>query len=266
MSRGILKLFSILAALATTAVGSMAGAVPLTIEFDADVGFYDPIQPVGGEHGPYDWLENGARYSGWWLESVGTPAGYAKVGHTHLVGENDSVYPLIGDIQHSWREGHQGTTISMENGLPFDVVSIDIRILSRDTPSFDPYNMQRIPWSFALDDAQLLLSTTPVDPVAANLAAFESQFTAFSIDDGSIRDNGDGTFDPNLPADDLFHTISISGFDNITSFNLSHSAGLVWIDNIVLEVGSVPIPEPGTGLLVGLGLVALGLRSQGRRA
>jgi hypothetical protein len=260
MARGLFKLLTLfLASGSTLLAGSLAGAVPVTIEFDADSGYYDPNHPGGGQHGPYDWLENGARYSAWWLNNVGTPGGGSEVGHTHIVGENDSVYPLVGDLQHSWRNDLQGTTVSLESGMAFDVVSIDIRIMSRDTPANDPYNMQRLPWSFDVANTHLLLTANPLNPVAPDLSTFEAQFTAFDIDDGSIWDNGDGTFDPNRPADELFHTVTISGFDNLTSFSLSHTGGLVWIDNIVLEVGGSNIPEPGTALLLGLGLAGLGL-------
>jgi hypothetical protein len=231
----------------------------VTIAFESGVGDYDPDHPMNGVHGPYDWEENGARYGGWWLNDVGTPTASSQVGHTHIVGENDSVYPLVGDLQHSWRDSLQGTTISFDPGYAFDVISVDVRIMSRDTPAYDPYNMQRLPWTFALTDTRLLLTDTAVDPVAPDFATFASQFVAVPIDDGTYWDNGDGTFDPNLPSSEAFQTITITGFDDITTLHLSHSAGLVWIDNIVLDVDtSTPVPEPGLVSMLAVGALLLG--------
>ena len=242
-----------------------AKAELVTIEFVRDPGYYDPDHPMNGEHGPYDWIENGARYSGWWLNDVGTPAGSDQVGHTHLVGENDTVDPLVGDQQHAWRDSLQGVTISFDAGYSFSVVSIDARILSRDAPPFDPYNMQRLPWVWDLDDARLLLKEAAVDPVAPDFATFESQFVSFPFDDGSVWDNGDGTFDPNRPSTEQFTTVPITGFDDITAFQLSHSAGLVWIDNIVLDVDTSSVPEPGFAAMVGCGALLLAARKKARR-
>lgn len=260
-----------IALLAFAAIGglmlasTLASAEIVTIAFEIGDGAYDPDHPMDGEHGPYDWEENGARYSGWWLNDVGTPAGGDQVGHTHIVGENDSVDPLVGDMQHAWRDDLQGTTVSFDEGYTFDVISIDVRILSRDSPPFDAYNMQRLPWSFALDEAQLLLKDDAVDPVAVDFATFEAQFDAVLIDDGSVWDNGDGTFDPNRPATETFQTIQITGFEDLTRLEISHSAGLVWIDNIVLDVDtSTPIPEPGMlpMLLGGVFLLTLAARER----
>lgn len=263
-TRNILIAFLLATGLVLGATSS--GAEIVTIPFDADAGFYDPNHPMNGIHGPYDWMENDARYSGWWLNDVGTPGATDQVGHTHIVGENDGVYPLVGDLQHSWRDSLQGTTVSFDAGYSFDVVSIDVRIVSRDTPAFDPYNMQRLPWIFDLDDVQLLLKDEPVDPVAVDFAAFEAQFTTFAIDDGSVWDNGDGTFDPNRPATEEFQTITITGFDDITSLHIAHSAGLVWIDNIVLDVDtSTPVPEPGLAMMLATGASLLGCIGRIRR-
>jgi len=146
---------------------------------------------------------------------------------------------------HAWTNDLQGLYISLESGASFDVLSIDYSIKSRELT--EP-SMQRLGWSTGADDAQLLLSTFP-DPQRAD---FESQWTAFSIDDDGL------SYRP-------WFTRSIIGFDNVTGFYVSQTIAALKIDTIVLDVHptSNVVPEPTTALLLGLGLA--GIAMQGRR-
>lgn len=256
---------ALLAIAALMLLPGLASAVPVTIEFNSFTGNYDLNAPADPELGPSVWLENNTRTEGFWLTNAGTPNGQSVLPHLHLQGENDSVFPLVGEQSHAWANDLQGISITLEDpSLIFDVVSIDYRIETRDTPPGFETVIERLPWSYGTLDTRLLLSSGPLQAATPDFATFEAQFAALQVDDGTLFDNGDGTFDPNRPADFVFRTAVVSGFDGIQTLNISHTGGLFWIDNIVLDVRDpgTPIPEPGTGLLMGLGLSGLALASR----
>jgi len=84
------------------------------------------------------------------------------------------------------------------------------------------------------------------------LADFESQWTAFDVDDGAQHKTA-GIAAP--PSSTPWQTVQIAGFEDVAALYLTNSAW-VSLDNIVLEV----IPEPSTGLLLDLGMIGLALR------
>ena len=223
---------------------SGASADPLVLTFDN--GDYDPnMVPPGGElHGPYDWIEdNGIRAAGFWAVDVGTPGAFFQQGHTHIVPDFSGRTDGRPYAHHAYTNDVQGLIISLESGEAFNVVSIDYRLEVRVNYD-DPY-VQRVPWTWTPEDAQMLLSTS-FDPT---LADFSSQWTPFAIDDG------DGPW----PA---WKTVQTTGFDGVTSFYLTTSATGVLIDTIVLELSGA-VPEPSTGLLAALGIT--GVAAAGRR-
>ena len=235
-------------------------ATQVTLTFDSAAGAYDPNHPGGGLHGPYDWIEAEARYAGFWHADVGTPWATTEIADTHLGGTGNGA-PQIGDFQHSWRNGLQGSEISILDGRSFDIVSIDVILLRRQPEAGVSYAQQVLPWSFAADDIQLLIAEG-LNPATPDFASYESQFTSFDIDDGSVFDLGGGAFDPDRPAGGaLASTVFPTGFQGLTRFYLAHSGARVVIDSIVLDVheqqvGAV-VPEPGTGILVAAGLGVL---------
>lgn len=239
-----------------------------TLTFETPPGDFDPDDPGGGEHGPYDWLENGIRYSGFWYTDVGTPAGSEQRGHTHLGGAPYG--GNVGDGPHSWNGALQGGRISLENGGHFRLVSVDYRVEERDVPPdagiWTELSM-RLPWTVPVSDVHLVVSES-VDPVAPDFPTFEAQFAMFDIDDGSMLDLGDGTFDPLRPdASLMLQTLPIEGFDDVEEVYLSHTGSLVYLDNIVIDTlpQGVEQPLPGPGLLLAPELACLGAWAVGRR-
>jgi hypothetical protein len=249
-----------IAVLLSTCLFSPAALAELvTIQFEVPGGTFDPNDPGGGVHGPYDWLEAGARYSGFWFTSVGTPAGSSQRGHTHLGGTPWG--GNVGDGPHSWNGALQGGRLSLENGGRFDLISIDYRIESRDVPPDAGEWVilsQRLPWSYPVDNVHLVISED-IDPVAPDFPTFESQFSGFDIDDGSQFDLGGGNFDPLRPAASLMlQTLVVTGFDDVEAVNISHSGATVYIDNIVIDtlpLNESAVPAPGPLLVPGLVLV-----------
>ncbi len=234
----------VLAALLLMSAAGPASAVRMTLTFDS--GGYDTTIVDPEYHGPYAWLENGARIAGYWAEDVGTPAGHvASHGHTHLrldsgnpTGWAERTHSLTGDLI--------GLDLSLDSGLRFDLISLDYDVYALS--STDP-NTQRLPWSFGVNDPHFLFAGD-FDPTAAD---FEGPWSAIQAPtDGNPR-----THD--------WRTLSLVGLGltNLSHILITQTAGQTWIDNIVIEVHEVtPIPEPSTALLLGLGLVAL---AKGRR-
>lgn len=258
MNRRLAHLLAIVFASALACPG-LALANPL-ITITIEGGTFDP-NPPSGLTGTPSFTEAGALYEGFWFDDAGTPAATHNIGHTHVQWD-DKALSLV-DIPHSWRNGMQGVRLSMLDNSAFDVVSIDYRIYERlpfDGP--DPHSQfARLPWSHPWDDVQLLLSTA-ADPVTPDFASFEAQWTAFGIDDGSEFDLGGGLTDPYRPAASVpFQTLQLTGFDDVTEIFIGHTGALVAIDNIVIapKAGG-GVPEPGTGILLGMGLGMLASR------
>ncbi len=227
----------------------VALATPLTLTFD--LGFMDTTitDPTGDYHGPYAWLEGGARISGFWAQNVGTAQGAHVLGHIHPsdhVGQpiEYAPYGYMTEYTHSYAGDLQGLIISLENGGTFDLVSLDYDVQFLEAPG-DPW-LERLPWSFAASDPQILLATS-FDPSAPD---FESQWTAFDA-----ISTAHGT-----PYDVDFHTLDFSAaaFTNLTSIMISQTAAQTFFDNIVIDVhdGLTPVPEPSTALLMAIGLAA----------
>lgn len=246
--------------LAAAVLPGAAAAAPITITFEG--GVYDPDPPVTGEHGPYDLLENGTRYAGFWLTDPGTPGGGEVGGHTHVLWD-DRAWSLV-DTPHSWRDGMQGGRVSLLDGSAFRVVSIDYHVTRRlPWDGTDPASQfALLPWSTGWENVQLVLSADP-DPSTPDFATFEAQWTAFAIDDGSQFERADGTFDPwRTAADSPWRTLMVTGFDAVTELYIGHTGANVEIDTIVIEpVTKIPVPEPGTAVLLSLGLAMLSAHS-----
>jgi len=217
----------------------LASANQITLTFDTGA-FDETILPEnsGGLHGPYAWLENGARIEGFWAEDVGTPGGFYQQGHLHPVDGRPGRDTGVKESTHAWTNGLQGLEITLDNGATFDLISIDFRVNELERAG-DPL-LQRLPWSYAVGDPHLLAAAS-FDPTVAD---FESQWTGYAVTQTVA-----------------WQTLTFSGFENLTSVLISQSAHNVWLDNIVIEVHPMlPIPEPSMALLMGLGLVALARR------
>ena len=250
--------FLVWLALSAVAVLSLTGtavASSVTITFDA--GGHDPNPAACNFHGPYDYLEDGARIGGVWLQDHGLPTADLRCGHTHI---DPTTYPgATGDaiMDHPWLNAVQVLKITLESGEAFRVDSIDTRVRYRWLGSVQP-NFERPDWSWSEDNVHLLLSST-FDPTVAiyeSLEQIETYFTAFAIDDQSIYYSGSNPR-PNRPARTTpFTTTQVQGISGTEVYMLS--TGGTYFDNISLTV----IPEPNTALLFGLGLAFLGVRKQ----
>lgn len=254
-------------AMAGLLLASSASAATVTITFENGAGQYDPAVGLNTLGEPNDWLEDGTRYEGFWFDAAGRPWGTENPdAHTHIGNGNSSSGGAssgytVGDELHSWRNGLQGGLVTLQDGMGFNVVSIDYRLTYREAPNNVSYQQEVLPyWSFADDDIHLLVSSDAV-AYAPDFATFEGYWDAYSIDDGSVFDNGDGTFNPKRPANGVLSgTVFPVGLTNITNLYIAHTGARVIIDNIVLEVGSGVggvIPEPNVAMLLGVGLLAL---------
>ena len=179
--------------LAGPAVGS-----PITITFDS--GGFDPNPAPCNYHGPYDYLEGGARIEGVWLQDYGLPSAEIICGHTHI-GTTAYVGATGNAIKnHQWRDGIQAMRITLENNQAFSVLSIDTRIRDRWLGETQPL-FERPDWSWDADDVHMLVSNTfdLANSLNHSLTQIESYFTAYSIDDQTIDTGGSAPL-PNRPA------------------------------------------------------------------
>ncbi len=222
----IIRLACPLLALILFFVPDYAMAEIVVITFDQGFEDLTIINPGGEAHGPFDWLESGVRIAGFWAVNIGSPASFPQQGHLHPQPSFGGPQDGIAEGMHSWTNDLLGLYISVENGATFSVLSIDYAIKFLDSTNQDD---QRYAWSYAVDDPQLLLSTS-FDPTLANI---EGQWTAFST--------------PTAPFDPWF-TLPIAGFDDVGGVFITQTAGGMKVDTIVLDVapvgggGGVPVP------------------------
>ena len=233
----------------------------ITIDFQG--GEFDPNAP-GSNIGRPAYLQDGARYDGFWMEDLGTPDAYYRFPHTHIRGGSLSPAGSTADYPHSWTDGLQGAFLTIEDGSSFELISIDYKILQRYPQPISPSQFERLPWSFGLQDVQIVVAES-VELVVPDFPSFESQWTAFPIDDGSELDLGGGLTDPAFPADGIpMQTLTFSGagFENLSQVYIGHTARELIFDNVVLRVldDGTSIPEPGTATLLLTGLVWVALR------
>jgi len=230
-----LRAMTLCGALLLLAPGT-ANAVLVTITFDN--GDYDPdiVSPGGEIHGPFDWLELGTRAAGFWAIDIGTIGGQFQLGHTHRQPSYGGPGDGYSESMHAWTDDLQGLYITIEKGHSFGVVSINYSL--KEAESADP-QMERYAWSYAVDDAQLLL-TTSYDP---SLVDVEGQWTAFSA--------------PTAQWNPWF-TRAITGFDDVTGVYVTQTAAQMKIDSIVLDIHrDVPL-SPAAGSILALILAATG--------
>ncbi|MEM8780904.1 MAG: PEP-CTERM sorting domain-containing protein [Cyanobacteria bacterium P01_G01_bin.49] len=203
-----------------TAFTVLAGINPeaeaAVITFDAEIyDFSNPntCMPQLPDTGGKCFVQEGINVEAFSVQETGTPSAFfSEGGHFH---PSDSY-----EAQHfSTTEGLLGVYLTLPNGRPFSLTSLDYQLRENDNAIE----------GFTTDDTKILISTEfdPTQPVA-------SQFTEISTGN-----------DTTLP----FQTLDFSEFDNITQLYIT-SSGDVNFDNVTLK----PIPEPSAIL----GLLTLG--------
>jgi hypothetical protein len=235
--------------LSTLALGVVAGllaagaasATQMTVTWD--YGAFDPASNHG-DH-PTEWVEsNGIRITPFWAKNVGTALGdFSHDAHAHRDLDFRDRPDGAQERLHAWTKDLQGIVVTIESGATFSVLSIDYSITSKDSMNS---SVKRLPWAFGIEDPQLLM-TESFDPT---ISPIESAWTAFGISDFGAPP----VAWPNGP----WFTRTITGIDGVTNVFIATTAGLVEVDNLVLDVHDViPVPEPTTAVLMGLGLMGI---------
>jgi hypothetical protein len=238
--------------LSTLALGLVAGllaagaasATQMTVTWD--YGAFDPASNHGD--GPTEWVEsNGIRITPFWATNVGTAiGGFSHEAHPHRDLDFRDRPDGAQERLHAWTKDLQGFVVTIESGAAFSVLSIDYSITNKDSINS---SLKRLPWAFGVEDPQLLM-TESFDPT---ISPIESAWTAFGISDFGAPP----VAWPNGP----WFTRAITGIDGVTNVFIATTAGLVEVDNLVLDVHDVtPVPEPTTAVLMGLGLMGIAAR------
>lgn len=234
-----------------------AWATPMTITFD--MGGFDPNPAPCDYHGPYDFVEEGSRTLGFWLQDYNMPSAEVRCGHTHVNAINFPGATGQAVFDHPWENAVQGIHITLDSGQAFDLISIDSRVRYRWADEEGEGSFVRQDWSFPEDEVHMLISASfdPNTAVHESLAQIETYFTSYSIDDGSVH-SVMGELRPYRPANSSpMITTMITGFEGITDLWIT-STGSTAFDNIVIT--PLPVPEPGTAALLGMGFLILSTR------
>lgn len=179
-------------------------------------------------------------------------AGYALTGYNHVY-----TTPVLGI---HWAAGLPGT--GADNGTDY-VVSFDTLRVRRDNGGSFSLNGLDLTNFY---DEQPVWSDYPAKTtfvLSATLSAGGKVSTVLTLDDiPNYWGNREGK---------AFNHFSLTGFNDITSFQIERPDGLagfagIAIDNLDLTTNTSPVPEPSSWAMMGLGLLGLTAYAKRRKA